>query len=146
MKKIIIASILGFAVLVIACKKSGSNDNSNPPVNQKKPKDYFIGKWYYKADTAYEHEYGRKTDTSYTAFGPNDYVLIDSNGKTYFNIPSQNDVDTTTYRFLTDSTLIWYGDTSRILIATDTRLRIYSTEYYSSPYPGYYEDYLELKK
>lgn len=138
MKKIIIASILGFAALVVACKKS------DKPA--KKPADYFAGKWFYVTDTAYEITYGRKTDTSYTAYGPNDY-LTNTNGKTYINVPSQNDIDTTDYRFLTDSTLIWYRDTSKILIATDNRMRVYTREYYSSgPYSGYYEDYLEFKR
>jgi len=146
MKKLSIASLLLFAVLVFACSKSEDSKPEEPQIETpKKPSELILGSWNYVTDVNIEHGSG-KVDTITTTYGVTDSLTFLSNGTIAYNVPSQNQSGTSTYRFVSDSAVILFGDTCKILTITDKKLYIYSKYLDNPSRPEWGEDFLEFKK
>ena len=121
MKKISIISALALSALVYACKKDKDDKKEEP---QKKPADLIVGTWGYGSRSEYVTSWSGSHDTTYRAYAAQDSLIFKADGSVISRRPSINNVDTSTYRFIADSTLIWEGDTLKVSLITENKLKL----------------------
>ncbi|OQP56081.1 hypothetical protein A4H97_21115 [Niastella yeongjuensis] len=122
MKTIRIASALALAALIFACNKD--DDKHEEP--KKKPAELIAGQWHYVNQRVIERINGKIDSLNYN-YGEKDSVTYFANGTAISVIPSRNYSDTTTYRFIDDSSFVQFdGDTSKILSITEHELKYYT--------------------
>jgi hypothetical protein len=143
MKKISIISVLALSALVYACKKD--NDSKEEP--KKKPAELIVGSWSWVDVKEYVTRVtGVHEDTTYRYFGAQDSVIFEPNGKVITRRPSTNFIDSSTYRFITDSTLVMWDDTLKVPVLTENKLTFYWKDTIYGNAGGIRENWQELKK
>lgn len=144
MKKISIISALALSALVFSCKKDKDNKEEVP---QKKPAELIVGSWGWVVDKEYVTRVtGVHEDTTYRYFGAQDSVIFEPNGKVITRMLSANYIDSSTYRFITDSTLVMWDDTLKVPVLTENKLTIYWKDTIYGNAGGIRENWQEFKK
>lgn len=142
MKKISIISALALSALVYACKKD--KDSEAP---KKKPAELIVGSWAWVVAKEYVTRVtGVHEDTTYRYFGAQDSVIFQANGMVISRTPSKNQIDTSSYRFITDSTLVIDADTFKVPALTENKLTIYWKDTIYGNAGGIRENWQILKK
>jgi hypothetical protein len=145
MKTIKIVSALALAALIFACNKDDDKP-AEPEAPKKKPAELIIGKWNFLTAKAIDHVHGKVDSANYT-YKAGDTLTFKADGAVYSTIPSSNYYDTSTYKFIGDSTLVAWGDTSKILTITENQLKLYTKWTINAPGQGDYgEEWLDLKR
>ncbi|MFL5743686.1 MAG: hypothetical protein ACJ751_03425 [Niastella sp.] len=126
MKKFSIISALALSALVYSCKKDNDSKTEEP---MKKPADLIVGHWGWVVAKEYVTRWtGVHEDTTYRYFGAQDSMIFEPNGRVITRVLSRNYIDTSSYRFIADSTLIMWDDTVKLSVITANNLTIYSKD------------------
>lgn len=134
MKKISIISALALLALVYSCKKDNDSqedkkDNDFQEEPKKKPAELIVGRWAWVSSKEYVIPVsGAPKDTTTRTFGPKDSLFFEANGRVITSILSTKYVDTNTYRFIADSTIVMWDDTVKISQITDNKLQFYTRD------------------
>lgn len=141
MKKISILSALALLALVYSCKK----DKDEEP--KKKPAELIVGRWAWVSSKEYVTPLsGTPKDTAYRPFGAKDSLFFEANGRVITSILSRNYVDTNTYRFIADSTVVMWDDTVKVSLITENRLQFYTRDTIYGNSGGGRQTWDDLKK
>jgi hypothetical protein len=144
MKKISIISALALSALVYACKKDNDSKEEEP---KKKPAELIVGTWGWVIAKEYVTRVtGVKEDTTYRTYGPQDSVIFQPDGKVITRLVSRNIVDSSTYRFVGDSTLVLWDDSVKLSVLTANKLTIYFKDTIWGNAGGIRETWQEFKK
>jgi hypothetical protein len=144
MKTIKIVSVLALAALIFACNKDDDKP-AEPEAPKKKPAELILGSWNFVSAKTIHYVRG-KYDTVYRTYKATDSLIYKADS-TYSIIPSANYTGSSSYRFIGDSTLVAYGDTSKTLIITPNQLQLYTKWIVNTPGQGDYgEQWLDLKR
>lgn len=146
MKKLSIASAILLSLVVFACNKKDKDDDTTTPEVIKKPSELIVGSWLYLTDSTITGYYGNDS-TIVSHYGPQDSLIFKSNGTVISHMPSEPYSDTSTYKFLGDSTVVLWNDTVAIKKITDKDLTLFA-KYTGNGPNGYYEEkaYISFKK
>jgi hypothetical protein len=144
MKKLTIASALLTGMLVFACSKSDKDTDEEGTTAS--PEKLIVGNWNYLTQKAISHISG-VADTANHEYTSKDSLIFTIGNKVYAHVASQGFSDTSTYRFISDSTLIMWGDTTKTLLITENRATLYTRHTVNDPSKGDYEEiWVDLRK
>lgn len=144
MKKISIISALALSALVYSCDKDNDSKAEEPA---KKPADLIVGRWaWVSAKDLVTKWSGTPEDTIRYSYGAKDSLFFESNGRVITSILSKNYVDTSSYRFINDSTFIWWNDTAKVSEITENKLQITQKDTVYGNLGGIRQSWLNFKR
>lgn len=142
MKKLCIASAVMLLLVIVACNKKDNEAPVEEPA--KTPKELIIGRWRYDKDSIVNNYYGVDSSIVYP-YRITDTIIFAANGKVYDYEPEDNYLDSATYSFIGDSTIVMWEDTFSIKSISAHDLTLYN---YWKPTPSsaLYEKTYEIFK
>jgi hypothetical protein len=128
MKKLCIASVVMLSLVVFACNKKDKDNNDNTPVPEEQgstPKELIIGRWQMVKDSIHSNYFGKDTTIQYP-YRTTDTLIFATNGKVYDYEPEDNYLDSSTYSFIGDSTIVMWEDTFSVRSVSTHNLLLYN--------------------